>query len=621
MLVLPVITTETRTDTDSLYKWDTIVITRADGIETGRVVTYDDTTVRTEERTDGVLTNLLLEDPSDINAWTSIETTYDALTGLITSKTTVNDDGQTTAETYTDGIKTQVVRTDTANVSSYASVTDTYDAVTGLRTSSVTVSDLGVTTTDDFDAEGNITTRTQVDLTGLDSTAGWSEVVTSYDTSGVVTEKLWTFDTGVTRAETFTGGVVSQVVQTDSDQATWATITETFDAAVLTERVKVEDNGNITTETYVGGNLSQLSITEVANAPGINWATLTRTFDGSGNLTGETQVMDDGKTIAKTITQSGGVDVVTQVVRTDGAGTASTANWASMTDVFATDGSIESHSVTFDDGVVNSKTYVSGIVATQTVTDASDAHNYDSIEKVYTDGVLSQNTTVFDNGVSSVIDFDATGVRTHVTTTDATGIGSTASWSTVDKTYVDGQMTDHNMVLDDGRQVDKTYAAGVLQSVVMSDDSDVKGWTSIDKQYDAGGALDLATVVLDNGRTVVTDYDAGVKLSTTVSDTGVDVPTDSITGAFNWDTIDIVYHADGKTVASRDVVYDSGDEVLFLFDDTGLVTDRVQFDGDSSNNWEYRVTTFDAVGTATVTLHDATDLSNDYRDYFDLAPL
>lgn len=616
-----VITTEFRVDTFGEYPWSTIDITYTDGVETSRVTVFDSGLIRTDERNETGMTRQLVVEAAG-GTRVSIETLYNETTHKIESRATIYTNGQTLTDNYTDGVLSSTVRTDPADSAEWTQVTTTFDLVDGGYTVE-TQNDNGQTTTDVFDTNGKIVSRSQVDGTGELNSAGWSEIATAYDSTGAVTQKDYLYDDGTQRAESYTNGKISTVVQTDSNTSTWDTITETFDASgVRLTKIKVEDDGDTTSDIFTNGVLTQSTVKDVADNGALDWDTATRYYDLTGALVSDYQLMDNGLTVARTFVQLNGSDVVSSIIQTDATGTGSTVPWSIMADNYGDDGIRDSLSITYDDGRVSNTTFENAVKVQQVITEGDGSQ---TLTRNFAAGQITDVVIEKSNGVLIETNFDETGLRSGLVLTDATGVDSTAAWSTIERTYVAGDQTSRTMTYDDGRISTTTYVDGVVASIAQTDGAQTEtnpgaaAWTSIDTLFDSAGNLDQRTTLLDNGRETVVNFTAGVRSAVTITDKGVDVAGDGITGTYAWDTIDIVYHDGGEVAASRNAIYDNGDAVLFLYDTAGNVTDRVQYDGDASNAWELRITTYDSEGVPSLSYADQATIPAAYADYFAFA--
>ena len=666
----PVITTETRIDTDNASGWSTIVITYADTVEIKRVTTYDAGTsataglVVTDTSENGSVVNRLTEDAGGNNPWASIEVNYVPGTDTVADRETIYDNGTTKTETFTNGQLSQVVRTGDPATQSFVSQTTTYDLENGGRTV-VTVGTNGQTTTDVFDDANKLVSRTQVDGEGANSSVDWSSVVTTYSTvDGVTTtQRTYTYDNGVTRAETLVGGTLTQVVQTDSNIASWATITETYaaDGKLLT-REKVEDDGDTITETYADGVLQSVVRVDVSDAATTAWQSMTRTYDAAGNLVSEVQEMDNGSTVTKTISQrevpgfdaDGApimktIDYATEVVMQDTdtvdpeTGRIGNKGWDSITTTYGTDGVITSSTTFMDDTDTIERTYAAGGILSQTVkTDVNDSSSFQTVTMDYdASGNLVSGTILRDDDVTVESDYNAAGQRTHVVLTDTTDLASPLTtdpadgmdgaykWSSVDKVFENNQLVSQTIVYDDTNEITTLYDDTVSGDVIMTVTQTQTGggapdgsefWTDKVTTYVSGDSetpmfVESMTTVTNLGRTTVIENGTdGIRDSMTVTDAG-----EGPNGSFDWSSIEMQYDAAGN-IASRQQVADSGDQVLRLYDASGEVTDIVRYDGDNSNTWVFRITTFDESGNAVNQNVDADALPIEYIDYFDVVP-
>ncbi|MBS1302874.1 hypothetical protein [Loktanella sp. SALINAS62] len=667
---MAIITTETRTDTNNLSGWNTIVITYTDGIETSRQTTYDiaylsdgvtpkptSGLVITDDRDHVGLTRRLTEDAQNVNKWTAIEVNYDTTSGasIATMKTTSYDDGTSLQETF-DATGTAVVssvRTDAAtSTATWDTITTTVDTATGVTTV-LTVLDDKSSTQESKTAEGVLVQRVRTDATGVDSTSNYSTITTDYDVAGNVAQVAYVFDAGLTRTETYTtvdgNTYLSGVVQTDAGaQYGWTSVTETLNAAGhTTARTQTNDDGSERVQSFDA--TGQILTDQTTDANGV---VKLDTYDATGLIsTAQTDGSTDGlaeKWTTKTVTYENGVvvgdsiayDNGTSVQKTFVAGTlqslrfqdgadgtaADTKSYDTVLTNYAADGDRLSSVMTYDNGDTGSRTYNDdGSLGQLVLTDVSGGRNWDTITRDYSaTGAMESVTVVRDDGVTTENTFSTTtGNRTSSVTTDATGVDSTADWASIEKTFdLDGNMSQHVRTFDNGSvsTTNYTYTNGELSGVSATQTGSATGTgiytASMVKTYaeDSGGALyvNQTTHTFSNDKQVVRtfaeDGDQATQIQTDISLDGT---------GFKWDSISIVNDDAGRK-DSQLITYDSGDEIVVLFDDANAKTARVQFDGDNSNTWEFRVTEYDAAGTGTVSYATAATLDNEYRNFFDL---
>lgn len=665
----PVITTETRTDTDNASGWATIVITRTNGVESQRVTTYDAGStatsglVVTDTTEDGFVVNRLSQDAGNNNSWASIETNYVSGSTTVADRTTTYDNGTTKTETFTDGVLSEVVRTGDPATQSFVSQTTIYDLENGGH-SVVTLGTNGQTTTDVYNAGGKLISKTQVDGEGADSSTEWASVVTTYGIAGGVetTQRTYTYDNGLVREENLVGGKVVSVIQTDSDTASWSTLTENYGTdGKLVSREKVEDDGDTVTESYVDGKLDSVTRIDVSDAATTAWQSMTRTYNASGNLVSEVQVMDDGTTVTKAISQrdvpgfdkdsqpiTKSIDYATQVITQDTAtvdaetGLVGHKTYDTITTNYGSDGLITSSTTVMDDTDTIVRTYGAGGVLSQAVkTDVDNSATYDTVTMTYNAaGTLASRDVLRDNGVTYETDYNADGARTQTVITDTTdlasplttddkdGMDGAYNWTSINNVYDGDTLVSRTVVFDSGTTRATAYDDTVIGDVILTTTQTQTGgvpdgsefWTDKVTTYVAGDAttpmfVESSVTTTNLGRvTTIENGTDGVRDSMTITDQG-----EGPTGAFNWDSIAMQYDTDGNMV-SRQQVQDSGDQTLRLYDASGDLTDIVRYDGDNSNTWVFRITTFDESGAATNQNINADALPVEYIDYFEGVP-
>ena len=178
-------------------------------------------------------------------------------------------------------------------------------------------------------------------------------------------------------------------------------------------------------------------------------------------------------------------------------------------------------------------------------------------------------------------DADAYAWATSVTRTDA----GDAPWRQITTTFDEnGAKLSQDLIFDDGRVSETSYASGVRERSVSTDPNDARSWSRIESTYDEGGAPLTSAVTYDDTTTAWTNFENGVRANTTRFDEG-DVRS--------WETIYTVFE-DGV----RDVSYltqDDGDVITTRFED-GVRSEVVFFDGSDTRPWETRTATYDAEG-------------------------
>ena len=224
------------TDADNAFGWDTITTEYAEGVISGRTVTFDDGRVRVETHENGLLTHAMDTDPDNAVAWSSIESTYDA--GDLTGRTITFDNGRILAETRADGERVSTLDTDGNHAFAWTSITGTY-------------------------------------------------------TDGALSERAIVFDNGRERLETWEDGDLIGSIDTDAGEMfAWASIATTFENRAVTGRTIAFDNGRERSETFTGNGRTATD-TDVTNL--FAWETIETSFDAANAITGRALTFDDGR--------------------------------------------------------------------------------------------------------------------------------------------------------------------------------------------------------------------------------------------------------------------------------------------------------------------------------------
>ena len=633
-------TTELITDDTQSRNWNTIEKTFTDGQLTQVVTTYDSATqdngsgvqvptpmsdlVITETFDATGMTSRLIEDAGNHQSWTSTLTEYDSASGDITFKTKTFDDGRVVVETYGTGDEAGMVidrlTTDGASdtltyetlqqsvVVSSRQVDAATGAVSYLETTTK-VQDTGVTETvsQARAADGTIFNQTLARTDHSEAGAAgtgehdWSTFTTTYDQTGTVVEQDWEYDNGSSRTQTYVGEFMSQEVATDHE--------------------------TVGTDGMVGD---------------YDWSSTTTLYDASGNAVSKSVSLDNGVSIAKTLAQTAeGVTFASQSAITDtttdnGDGTIGEKNWSSLTDSFSAPGVRSLSEKVMDNGDTVDTVFVGGTRASLTRTDVSNTKTWETVEKTFdAAGTLTASTVTGDNDVTTAKTFAADGATvTSVTLTDTTDLAGSLgtsgtddvdgihAWSSITKTLTDGLVTSQTNTFDSGRvvQIATEYPTdGSADKVVTRTQTEAANpdaqdfWTEIVTSYadpEADGSFQVTSkqITTDAGKTIDKQFGSdGIIDSKSVVDAG---------GAYNWDTIDIVFTNGAKTSEARD--FDNGDERLIRWDESGARIDMVEYDADAVGADKFKITEYAADGSTSTSFASVLTLDEAYQDAFDI---
>ncbi|MCB1439113.1 MAG: hypothetical protein KDJ63_05010 [Nitratireductor sp.] len=205
-------------------------------------------------------------------------------------------------------------------------------------------------------------------------------------------------------------------------------------------------------------------------------------------------------------TRSGGYDFSAvrngsgQTVVTS-ADTGGNRSYAPIDQTFDTNGILRESVTTYDDGRIATTTYNAGGGMTDlTITDPLNAVNYQSLENVYSGGLLQSSSLTFDNGNTSVKSYTS-GVLTQTVETD---VADDFTWDVKTTTYnTSGVKTGYVVDYDAGEarsQMSFAYTGGILtnRTITNSDGSasEASYNTSGEMQYVRNTASDGTMFVL-----------------------------------------------------------------------------------------------------------------------------
>lgn len=305
------------------------------------------------------------------------------------------------------------------------------------------------------------------------------------------------------------------------------------------------DDGRIRSTTFSDGVITGQSWADPLDE--YTWTSIVSTFDSvTGLLSGQTLTRDagDGRVVAATF-----VDGVIATRTTTDAD--DNFDWASLAQTFGVTGVLESATKTYDDGRLMASSYYAGVLVDRTITDVADAYDWTSRTYNYDNatGKLLTLTTLFDD-------------RTSATTSPTIGpIGQTVrradlsdayDWDTIVTTYdAAGERALQVRTLDNGIEKTTAFTAGVRVSRDWTDEGDVRNWDTRSVTYDAAGRIATSDTLLDDSRRVVQAYENGLKTTRTTTDTS--------TGgtAFSWAKQEATFDSTGQ-ITSRVTTFDDG---------------------------------------------------------------
>lgn len=257
------------------------------------------------------------------------------------------------------------------------------------------------------------------------------------------------------------------------------------DTATVSLTVTGEPDIDITS-VYVGATLA--SRTWVDNGDVRNWQMRTKHYDEAGDVTRQLLTLDSGQVHDSTFEER---ELVRKLVNDplDDFG------FTTKESVF-TDGVLSWQELVFDNGNEQEKTYADGKLASLKDTDTAGLKPWASVTRLFDDtGDLVGKTTVYDDGDISEKTYED-GKEVGDTTTDLSG---DKNWFTRELTYdVDGELTNKTLTYDDGDILEQQYVDGYLATRIETDVTDQHDWYSLTQTYDELGRVTSTSYVYDD---------------------------------------------------------------------------------------------------------------------------
>jgi len=289
--------------------------------------------------------------------------------------------------------------------------------------------------------------------------------------------------------------------------------------------------------------------------------------------------------------------------------------WDSVTNYYDA-GERVSKLTTYDTGVMREDTFANGQRVKTLQRDQSEeggAKAWTTVETQYDpDGTLTARTTQYDNGTSREETFDG-GLRSVVTQNDVENV---FSWTEITTQYTatSGQLSQRSTRYDDGMERVDFYDSGTLSVVTKVDAPNTTtqsayAWSNIIQFHDNAGQLVSRGTTFDDGMFRGEDFDAGLRTLITEQDFG---------NTRSWRSIERAFDTDG-VIASRRIIDDTLDDTI-MFYDSGKRDTRIEMDGNGSDDWQFRITTYDPetdTDNAVTTYANITDLPEIYASLYD----
>ena len=422
------------------------------------------------------------------------------------------------------------------------------------------------------------------------------------------------------------------------DQFSWDSITSTFEDQTLIFRETVYDNGIARSEEFLFG--VRASITQYDNvdpitgeAPedggAVSWTEQYIEYDPSGTIEFRDTLFDSGvqrienfQNGVRSITmQYDNIDPITGEAPEDGGA----VSWTEQITSYDLNGEIEGRNTVFDDGVTKLEFFQNGVRTTTIQLDNVDpstfegpedggARNWIQLATSYDEnGTIEQRSTVFDNGIFKIEDFE-NGVRSSTIqydnldfiTGEAPADGGAVSW-TEQSTYYDpdGVLEFRETTYDDGILRLEEFENGVRSVTTQFDRDDAVSWTEQYTEYNADGSIYFRSTTFDNGTIKGEQFDDDGELSITATFDAEDV--------FVWEGVASFYE-DGE-LASELTLFDNQDQLVEVYENEEQVV-RLELDADGSEDWTVRLTEYGANGPIVTTYDSRDDLADEYDMLF-----
>ena len=332
-----------------------------------------------------------------------------------------------------------------------------------------------------------------------------------------------------------------------------------------------------------------------------SWTEKTQTFDYvTGELTQDYVLFDNGLTSTDIYANGVRTIGILEDVAVDGG----LFNWANKWTQYDETGAVIGVGIEYDNNVIQEDTYEYGVLLNSVRVDRlGDAEIWTRFDLMYgLDGQLVTKIIQFDDGIVRVQNF-AEGSRTSTFDYDnpnEAGSGVKA-WDRIE-TYFDatGQKSERATFYDNGIIKVQQYTEGQLTQLLQYDEADAASWDRIETTFSrsAGSVTKTTLTVGDDGVERVDVREDGKRASLVEIDASADGT------ARKWETNARQYDEAGQLAQQR-ITFDNTDQFVFLYADRAK-TQKVEFDGDDSNAWVYRVTDYTADGPV-VTTYDPGD--------------
>jgi uncharacterized protein YbcV (DUF1398 family) len=447
----------------------------------------------------------------------------------------------------------------------------------------------------------------------------WTTFITGYDEFGVIEFSGYTYDNGVITAKFYEFGILSHTLTNDAGADVgapavggvynWNNRGSNYDEnGVLTGTGITYDNGVRLSILYEFGALQRTFRSD--NNDVMSWTSITNEYDASGELYLTYTENDNGTSKIEKFAFGQRTSILQEDTSQDGA----TVNWQTIYTEYDDFGMTRKETY-FDNDTSRIEEFAfrqrTSILQEDTSQDGS-AVNWQAIYTEYDDFGMTRKETYFDNDTSRIEEF-AFGQRTSILQEDTSQDGSAVNWQAIYTEYDDFGVTRKETYFDNDTSRIEEFAFGQRTSILQEDtsqDGSAVNWQAIITNFDEIGIKEDRVTFFDDGVVQTENFDEnGGRVSITSNDQA---------DAYSWDQQSKNYGADGA-ISSRETIMDTGDQIIFSFQDDGDRDWRLEIDGDNSHDWLYRVTEFDVNGqNPVITTYDSDAiLPTIYADYLE----
>jgi Tol biopolymer transport system component len=179
----------------------------------------------------------------------------------------------------------------------------------------------------DFSAVRNGSGQTVVTSTDTGGNRSYDTIDQTFDPNGILRESVTTYDDGRVATSTYNagGGMTGLSITDPLNAVNYASIVNVYSGGLLQSSILKLDNGNRTEKTYTGGVLTQVVDTDLADD--FTWDVKTTTYNSSGVKTGYTVDYDVGEARSQmSFAYTGGILTNRTISNSDGSASEASYN-------------------------------------------------------------------------------------------------------------------------------------------------------------------------------------------------------------------------------------------------------------------------------------------------------